>query len=131
MPVTVTWDNPEKTIIYARYERWSWDDFYKALDECTQLSGTVDHQVYIICDLVDNLVPKGGTITHTAAAMRQDNDKVNLILLVTPNRFIQALTQMSQRIVPGFQKKYRMVPTLEAAREMIAKDSQKRATASP
>jgi hypothetical protein len=131
MPVSVEWDNPEKTIIYARYERWSWNEFYKALENCTELSHTVDHQVYIICDLVDNLVPKGGTITHATAAMKQDNVRVNLILLVTPNRFIQALTQMSQRIVPGFQNKYRMVPTLEAAREMIAKDSQKRATTSP
>jgi len=25
MPVSVQWDNPEKTIIYARYERWTWE----------------------------------------------------------------------------------------------------------
>lgn len=129
MPVTVSWDNPEQTIIYARYERWSWDDFYKALDDCTKLGQTVDHQVDIICDLVDNIVPKGGTISHAAATLKQDNDSVGLIVLVTPNRFIQALTQMSQRIVPGFQKKYRMVPTLDAARELIIKDRQKRTTA--
>jgi hypothetical protein len=130
MPVTVTWDNPEKTIIYARYERWSWDDFYTALAECTELSHTVDHQVDIICDLVDNLVPKGGTISHAAATLKQDNNSVGLIVLVTGNRFIQALTQMSSRIIPGFQKKYRMVNTLDSARELIAKERQKRAIAS-
>jgi hypothetical protein len=128
MPVTVDWDNPEKTIIYARYERWSWDDFYKALDECNRLSQAVDYQVDIICDLVDNVVPKGGTISHAAATLKQDNERVGLIVLVTPNRFIQALTQMSSRVVPGFQKKYRMTPTLDSAREMIAKERQKRAT---
>ncbi len=127
MPVSVQWDNPEKTIIYARYERWSWDDFYQALDECTRLSATVDHQVYIVCDLVDNLIPKGGTITHAAATIKQDNARVNLIVLVSSNRFVQALTQMSARVVPGFQKKYRMVNSLKAARELIASDIQQRA----
>jgi hypothetical protein len=130
MPVSVQWDNPEKTIIYARYERWSWDDFYQALDDCTKLSLTVDHQVYIICDLVDNLIPKGGTITHAAAAIKQDNERVNLIVLVSSNRFVQALTQMSARVVPGFQKKYRMVNSLQAARELIASDTRQRAVSS-
>jgi hypothetical protein len=129
MPVTVQWDNPEKTIIYARYERWSWGEYYKALAECTELSHTVDHQVDIICDLVDNLIPKGGTISHTMATLKQDNDRVGLIVLVTPNRFIQALTQMSERIVPGFKKKYRMTSTLESARDLIMKERQKRVAA--
>ncbi len=123
MPVSVSWDNPEKTIIYARYERWSWDDFYDALTQCTELSSTVNHMVYIICDLVDSLVPKGGTITHAAATLKQDNERVGLIILVTPNRFVHALTQMSSRIIPGFQKKYRIVSTLENARELIARQS--------
>ena len=131
MPVSVEWDNSEKTIIYARYERWTWDDFYDALRQCTELSNTVDHQVDIICDLVDSLIPKGGTITHAAATLKQDNERVALIILVTPNRFVQALTQMSQRIVPGFQKKYRMTPTLASAREMIAKEQQKRTVPAP
>jgi len=130
MPVSVQWDNPEKTIIYARYERWTWDDFYTALSQCTELTNTVDHIVYIICDLVDNVVPKGGTFSHAAATLKQDTDRVGLIILVTPNRFIQALTQMSSRIVPGFQKKYRMVTSLENARQLIARESQQRAAVS-
>lgn len=130
MPVTVSWDNPEKTIIYARYERWNWDDFYSAMSQCGELASTVNHTVYIVCDLVDNLVPKGATVSHAAATLKQESDRVGLIVLVTPNRFVQALTQMTSRVLPGFQKKYRMVPTLENARQIIAQDIKNRAAAS-
>ncbi len=130
MPVSVQWDNPEKTIIYARYERWSWDDFYSALSQCTELSATVDHRVDIICDLVDSVVPKGGTISHAAATLKQDNYRGGIIVLVTPNRFVQALTQMTSRVLPDFKKKYRIVSTLESARELIARERQMSTTVS-
>src|ERR1041385_83008 len=116
MPVSVQWDNPEKTLIYIRYQHWSWDEFYKALDDCMQLSHTVDHPVDIICDLTDSLVPKGATISHAAATMRLDTTKGGLVVLVTSSRFIQSLIQMSSRIIPGFQERYRLTPTLSSAR---------------
>jgi hypothetical protein len=131
MPVSVQWDDPEKTLIYARYERWSWDDFYKALNDCMQLSHTVDHPVDIICDLVDNMVPKGATISHAAATMRLDTTKGGLVVLVTSNHFIQSLIQVSSRVIPGFQKRYRLTSTLSSARELIVKERQKRTTITP
>lgn len=127
MPVSVQWDNPEKTIIYARYERWTWDDFYSALAQCVELSATVDHMVDIICDLVDNLVPKGATISHAAATLKQDNYRGGIIILVTPNRFVQALTQMTSRVLPDFKKKYRIVSSLEDAHQLIAREVKQRA----
>ncbi len=123
MPVSVQWDNPEKNIIYARYERWSWDDFYDALTQCTALVSTVNHRVDIICDLVDSVVPKGGTISHAAATLKQDNNG-GIVVLVTPNRFVQAMTQVSSRVLPDFKKRYRMTSTLESARELIARERQ-------
>lgn len=122
MPIFVQWDNPEKTIIYIRYERWTWDDYYDALSESTVLSKTVEHPIDIIADLADSLVPKGGTISHAAAALKQDNPRVSLIVLVTPNRFVQSLTQISFRVLPDFKKKYRMVSTVEEARALIARE---------
>jgi len=44
MPISVQWDTPEKTIIYARYERWTWDDFYIALHQCTELASIVTYK---------------------------------------------------------------------------------------
>lgn len=131
MPIFVQWDNPERTIIYIRYERWTWDDYYDALRESAILSKTVDHPVDIIADLVDSLVPKGGTISHAAAALKQDNSRVGLIVLVTPNRFVQSLTQMSWRVLPDFKKKYRMTSTVELARELIAREREKFVGVSP
>lgn len=120
MSVTIQWDNPEKTIIYVRYERWTWDEYYESLNECTRMCDAIGYPVYIICDLVDNIVPKGGAISHAIASLKRSDGRVERIVLVTPNRFIRAMTQMSGRVLPEFNRRYRMTDTVEHARELIA-----------
>ena len=126
MPVSIQWDNADKTIIYARYEHWSWDDFYNAVKESADLSLTVEHHVDIIAHLTDSVIPRGSAFSHSGAALKQNNDKLGLIVVVTSNSFILSLMQASSRIVPGWQKKYRISSTLEIARELIANERQKR-----
>ncbi|MBA3871827.1 MAG: hypothetical protein H0X30_21990 [Anaerolineae bacterium] len=125
MPFSVEWDNSDKTIIYVRYERWSWDDFYNAVKVSTDLSLTVNHQVDIIAHLVDSIIPQGSAFSHSGAVLKQDNQKLGLIVVVTSNGFILSLMQVSSRIVPGWKNKYRMSATLEKARELIANERQK------
>ncbi len=126
MPFSIQWDNTDKTIIYVRYEHWSWDDFYNAVKESSNLSSTVDHQVDIIAHLVDGIIPKGSAFSHSGSALKQDNNRLGLIVVVTSSRFILSLMQVSSRIVPGWQTKYRMSDTLENARELIAQERTKK-----
>ncbi|MBA3872268.1 MAG: hypothetical protein H0X30_24255 [Anaerolineae bacterium] len=125
MPFSIQWDNVDKTIIYIRYEHWTWDDFYNAVKASTDLSLTVEHPVDIIAHLADSVIPQGSAFSHSGAALKQDNKKLGLIVVVTSNRFILSLMQVSSRIVPGWQNKYRMSSTLEKARELIANERQK------
>ncbi len=76
MPFSIQWDNADKTIIYVRYERWSWDDFYNAVKESSNLSSTVEHQVDIIAHLVDGIIPKGSAFSHSGSALKQDNNRL-------------------------------------------------------
>ncbi len=76
MPVSIRWDNADQTIIYARYEHWSWDDFYEAIKEVVDLSATVTHPIDVIAHLVDNTVPKGSVFSHSSAALKQNDDKL-------------------------------------------------------
>ena len=64
------------------------------------------------------------------AATDQDNGRLGIIVLITPNRFIQAMMQTVLRILPDFKEKYRMRTTLESARELIANERQQRAAVS-
>jgi len=109
------------------FSSYKGSDFYNALTQCAELAATVNHTVDIICDLVDNLVPKGATISHAAATLKQDNYRGGIIILVTPNRFVQALTQMTSRVLPDFQKRYRIVSSLEDAHALIAREVKQRA----
>lgn len=126
MPISVMWDNAHQTIIYVRYESWSWDDFYKAIKEVADLGATVHHPIDVIAHLMDNTVPKGSVFSHSGAALKQNDDKLGIIVVVTSNRFTLSLMQLSSRIVPGWQKKYRVSNTLETARELIARERQKK-----
>lgn len=122
MPVFVQWDNPEKTIIYIRYEQWTWDDYYDALRESASMAATANHSVDIIAHLSDNTIPKGGTLTHAAASIKQGDEHVRLIVLVTSNRFVQSLVDMSSRVLPDIKKKYRVVSSVDLARQLIARE---------
>ncbi len=122
MPVFVQWDNPERTIIFIRYEQWTWDDFYDALRESASMAATANHSVDIIADLADGVVPKGGTLSHAAASLKQSDEHVRLIVLVTSNRFVQSLLDMSSRILPDIKKKYRIVSSVDLARQLIARE---------
>ncbi len=128
MPFSIQWDNPEKTIIYVRYERWTWDDFYNAVKASSDLSLTVEHPVDIIAHLADSVIPQGSAFSHSGAALKQDNQRLGLIVVVTSNRFILSLMQVSSRVIPGWQNKYRISSTVEKARELITNEHQKRTT---
>lgn len=127
MPFVLQWDNAEKTIIYIRYERWTWADFYGAAKESAELALNVDHRVDIIAHLVDGFIPQGNAFSHSGSVLKQENDKLGIIVIVTSNRFAVSLMQVSSRIVPGWQKKYRVSSTLADARDLIAQECQKNA----
>jgi hypothetical protein len=56
MPISVTWLNPEKTIIHLSYIKpWNWSDFESAVIQANMLLDTVDHPVNMIIQMHDGL----------------------------------------------------------------------------
>ena len=86
------------------------------------MAATADHSVDIIAHLADNTVPKGGTLSHAAASLKQSDDHVRLIVLVSSNRFVQSLVDMSSRVLPDIKKKYRVASSVDLARQLIARE---------
>jgi hypothetical protein len=64
--ITVSWLDENKTTILCTYnqEGWSWDDFFKALEQQKTLIESVDHpKVNIVVDVrKSSWMPKGGSI---------------------------------------------------------------------
>jgi hypothetical protein len=64
--ITVSWLDENKTAILCTYNQdgWSWDDFFKALEQQKTLIESVDHpKVNIIVDVrKSSWLPKGGSL---------------------------------------------------------------------
>jgi hypothetical protein len=66
VPVTVKWDNSEKTTLCYRLEgRWTWEELYHTLGESRKLWGSVNHVVDVLIDLsVSTGFPAGNILGH-------------------------------------------------------------------
>jgi hypothetical protein len=64
--ITVSWLDENKTAILCTYNQdgWSWDDFFKALEQQKTLIESVDHpKVNIVVDVrKSSWMPKGGSL---------------------------------------------------------------------
>jgi hypothetical protein len=125
MPVHVEWDNPERTIIYVRYEgRWTWEEFYQAVQDTQELSATVDYRTDIIAHMIDGFIPHGAPFVHSQNAVKQKNNMLGRIVVVSDSRFVQGLMSVSARINPNWKEKYSAATTVEEARSVIQKERQ-------
>ncbi|MEO8606269.1 MAG: hypothetical protein ABI690_00180 [Chloroflexota bacterium] len=129
MPVHIQWDNPEKSIIMARYEgRWTWEEFYQAAKDCEALAATVPHQINIIADMVDGFLPQGAPFGHAQKVASHNGPQMGFIVVVSGSRFIQGLMNVSARVVPVWREKYRAANSVEEARRMIEEERRKLAS---
>lgn len=125
MPVRIDWDNPTQTILYVRYAgRWTWEEFYDAAKECQVLSATVNHPVYIIADMIGGFLPKGAPFSHSERVMANNNRNLGFVVVVSGNRFIQGLMNVSARMIPRWREQYRVANTVEEARAIIERERQ-------
>jgi hypothetical protein len=123
MPVHVRWDDPEHTIIYVRYEgRWTWEEFYQAVHDTQELSATVDHRIDVIAHMLDGFIPHGAPFAHSQNALKQKDARLGRVVVVSDNRFVQGIMQVSARVNPRWKEKYSTATSVEEARSLIQKD---------
>ncbi len=124
MPIRIDWDNPEQNILHVRYEgRWTWSEFYDAAKECAVLAATVPHQVYIIAEMVGGFMPQGAPFVHSEKVMKHATGAhMGFVVVVTDNRFIQGLMNVSSRMMPKWREKYRAATSIAEARVIIKHD---------
>lgn len=126
MPVSINWDNDERTIMrYVLVGAWQWTEFRSVIDEADALSRTVEHRVDIICDLTAS----GPLPVHNAfptlkymAELTSDNVLEGIFIVVGGGTFVRALGKTFNQVYAGVGARTFFAETLDEAYAQIQQD---------
>jgi hypothetical protein len=118
MPITVEWDNPEKTIIrYTFSSQWSVEEFFDAYpvaDRMMQASAT--RVIGILVDDSAELIPPKGAMNAFKQTVRRGTLP---IVFVGANLASKTMMETLQKAYKGTRQLF-YVETLEEARRIFA-----------
>ena len=120
MPVTVNWDDPEKTIILITITTpMTWELYDEGIDEARQLALSVPYRVDVISNPGSSEMPPGPSLPHLRRAYANFPDNISVIVAVITNVFSRIMSLMTGQLYLG--PRFRVVESVEAARTMIHK----------
>ena len=125
MPITVQWDNEEKTIIYYTFDgAWTWDEFYAVYRDVYAMLDTVQHPVHAIVDLRSSRLLPRDTLTQMRRLTYEQHENGGMTVFITSNplahTFYTLLTNLYRRALEIF----RLAATPEEAYQMLATDDE-------
>lgn len=132
MAISVSWDNPDKTVIcYRMVGRWSWDEFYVIWQDSMVMIRSVTHQVNGIVDLSQSVGMPQGALLKTAYMLRNQPANAGLTIIVNGGDFVNLLIGSLKRVAPREGRHLGIALTVEAARKIITEYAIKEGTVSP
>lgn len=127
MPIHVSWDNPDKTILCYRYEdAWTWEEVYAALTNAYEWVDGVDYTVDVIIDLRASSALPAPILTNAFNVNKRQHPRIGLTVAVGANHFAQLMADLFKRLIPDYARRYVLVATLEEAYVLIAQAQQAR-----
>ncbi|MEZ4670958.1 MAG: hypothetical protein R3E39_23900 [Anaerolineae bacterium] len=121
MPITIYWDNPQKTIIRLDFQgSYNWNDFVEATKAATRLMLEVAHPVSILANMRPGNMPKNGNaIAIGRSAIQRMPANFDLLILVT-NPLVEVLGNAFRHLDREFREKMILVKSVEEAYEVLA-----------
>jgi hypothetical protein len=99
MPIKVSWDNPQKSVIRAVYDQvWTLEDYHAMIDEMHKMVISVENTVHFISDFTHSrsspskLLSTGRHVENTMTP----NSGINVI--INASGFLKAMAQVSMRL---------------------------------
>jgi hypothetical protein len=123
MAIRVSWDNPEKTVLYFLFEgRWRISEFDAAIHQMSALSCQVTYPVYSICDMTRCGAPPVGILWQARRAYQMAQENWAGTVIATNNRLVLDLlgSFLNAYAPQTVEKKISVVSTVEEARERLA-----------
>ena len=126
--IELSWDNDEKTIILGKFHKgWTVNDLIDVMKETHNLVESVEHNVYIMFDLLDaGNVPSGGISNFRSIATKL-HPRIKMIIDVSDSMLVEALTNVFKSIYKEGSRVY-VVKTFDEAYKLIESDMEKSAS---
>lgn len=122
MPITVSFDNPERTVIRWDFDGlWNPDDWYDSTRRALELRETVIDTPVVpaIFDLSRSAGVPAGMLPHARVAMEM-MDQRDYVILAHPSGVVRSLTFMYRLLNPAMADKVQLADSVADARRMIS-----------
>jgi hypothetical protein len=120
MPITQSWDNPEKTVyLIDLKDKWSWTEFDNAIDSGMREIATQPSKVDVIL-WVDSELPPGNAMMHLRRAGGTQPPNAYRTVIVQSSMFLSTLIRTIDKA-----KRWEgpaLVKTIEEARALLKAD---------
>ncbi len=121
MPITVAWDNDEKTIIKICLTNpvLSWEEQDAAMLQVSEMACTVTHAVYVLVDGGSAAMPPGNALQHLRHSLESIPPNVKTLVGCADNPFVMTVIGTLARLMGS--KRLRFVRGLGEAYAVIRK----------
>lgn len=120
MPIDVNWFNEQQTGVLMNFEGyWTWDLFYKAIDEAMTLFNAAPHPAALIIDLTRSEAMPIGSISQIRNAQGIRHPQIACVIFVGMNTFMQMIGNLSSRLSRSKKYKVYIVATMDDAKPHI------------
>lgn len=121
MPVTIDWANDEKNVLVGTVEwPWTWDELSAAWKTGIDKMNSVPHDVHTIVDSKTTRFPVGNILSNLTGITKHVPGNIGLAIMVTDNKFQEAINNIFFKLSPGLRQKGRVVNSLDKAFALVA-----------
>lgn len=123
MPVTVEWDNDDKTVVRMEMTgRWSWEEAFAGSERGYNLLESVPYEVGVIIDFSRSAGLPPNAITHAKGMIQRRHSRTGLTVFVGANAVFMSLWGIFSRVYALFAQKQNSVfaSTIDEARAILA-----------
>lgn len=120
MSISVMWENNERTILRYRFNgKWTWEEFYAAIERGQALQDEVTQPVDVLLDMLESPVVPGGAIRHFRPIGKIAHPNTEMRIVVSSSGIIAGLYAVFIRMIGSAARSYRIVRTLDEAHTLI------------
>jgi hypothetical protein len=123
MLVQVSWDDEHQSILRYNFSpRWTWDDFYDAYYQATDMQASAMHRVDTIFDMRLPYRLPDNALLHLRNMAEKQPENAGYTIIVSTNSFIVSLYTVAIQNHTKIAAYFRLVNTLEQAHDLIAQE---------
>lgn len=123
MPISISWGDPEHTILLITAEgRWNWDEFYATLETGRAMRGR--HDVDIVFDLQHAHMLPEGALANFGSVLRRvrpsSEGAARHLILVNANAIYRSILEILERVSPSLAHRLYFVSNIHDAYTLSA-----------